>query len=447
MGSYAHYYWFATGQDCFKDTLSGNDACVEGNYEKRDVKADMGTQYFEAIYYGVQDGLQEMADSPESLIKEAALGAALGMGLTIGAPISGTVGMAGIIFSIQSFYQSYQELRDMEDNYARLREVARMVTISVVESIASGAIIKAGKTVKEAVAEVALLVKDTKVWQSACDWLKRNVTNIADVAGGAFKSTVNAILAKVRSSKDLVIYKYISQKADDIYAELKGILDADAINYVQRVFYNKNVNTHISDFRLLVDTAECIKTAREELGRNVEINEVQYILKSLLNKVSSVKIIKFLVGGRNSREYSIDCRTHLYEGKIGRKQKGVLGGHNLETFLKVFKDSGFDLNDCILNVEAHPSIKGIYEIEYRIPLKNGKGEIIPNQYKKIKQPKTVYDPAVFSDEQIYELGKEALDSGKIFGREIHGCAHNGLKFMGYFDGEKQEITSFFPVLV
>lgn len=45
---------------------------------------------------------------------------------------------------------------------------------------------------------------------------------------------------------------------------------------------------------------------------------------------------------------------------------------------------------------------GIYEVEYRLPALNNKGEIISGQYKNIPNPKTVFDPSKISNEDILE---------------------------------------------
>ena len=75
-----------------------------------------------------------------------------------------------------------------------------------------------------------------------------------------------------------------------------------------------------------------------------------------------------------------------------------------------------------------------------------KGQLIPNEYKNISRPKTVYDPNVFSTDEIYKLGIEAMQSGTVNGNIVEGFASNGLKFTGYIDSVTGEITNFFPTL-
>ena len=135
---------------------------------------------------------------------------------------------------------------------------------------------------------------------------------------------------------------------------------------------------------------------------------------------------------------------------MGKGSKGIIGGHNFNEFKKVLTNAGFNVDDCILNIKEHLGVKGIYELEYRIPAKQyggtGELEIIPNQYKNIKFPKTVYDPSIISETQMIKWGKEAMESGTITGRNIYGFSSNGIRFEGYIDEVTGEITNFYPVV-
>ncbi|GGA17763.1 hypothetical protein GCM10008018_72370 [Paenibacillus marchantiophytorum] len=91
---------------------------------------------------------------------------------------------------------------------------------------------------------------------------------------------------------------------------------------------------------------------------------------------------------------------------------------------------------------------------------NGEKGNFTGQWKEYENPKTIYDPKVFSDEQILKLGREAMEEGVGNNRIIPGGERspsdmvegyvniNGkkLKFMGFKDKITGEITNFFPVL-
>ena len=172
----------------------------------------------------------------------------------------------------------------------------------------------------------------------------------------------------------------------------------------------------------------------------------------LTHNTANIRKCKDSKGGSNLK-YRVGYDKHLIEVEdiVRKKNKGVVGGHNFDNFKKAFKDKGWDINECIVSINEHPSIDGIYEVEYRLPALNNKGEIISETYKNIPNPKTVYDPSKISNEDIIKWGKEAMEEGiennrVINGREIEGYAQNGLKFKGYINEETEEITNFFPTL-
>nr|WP_303755713.1 EndoU domain-containing protein [Priestia megaterium] len=139
---------------------------------------------------------------------------------------------------------------------------------------------------------------------------------------------------------------------------------------------------------------------------------------------------------------------HLIEVEdiVRKKNKGIVGGHNMENFENAFIENGWDLQSCIISKRQHSTIEGIYEIEYGLPALNREGNIIPGELKKVRTPKTVYDPKIISDEQILKWGEEAMKNGEIVGRKITGISKNGVKFEGYIDETTGKITNFFPTL-
>ncbi|HBM3605634.1 TPA: EndoU domain-containing protein [Listeria innocua] len=152
------------------------------------------------------------------------------------------------------------------------------------------------------------------------------------------------------------------------------------------------------------------------------------------------------VNRNNKFKFCENVRNHLKNVEKVNIKKGVIGGHNINEFNNALKKQGVDIEELILSKKPHPTIEGIYEIEYRIPKKNIAGNIAePISYKKIDTPKTVYDPSVFSETEIYNLGVEAMQSGKIIDKRVEGIASNGLKFIGYLDNTGK-VKNFFPIL-
>ncbi len=141
--------------------------------------------------------------------------------------------------------------------------------------------------------------------------------------------------------------------------------------------------------------------------------------------------------------------SHIIKGD-GVKKNGVSGAHNINHFYDTLKKTGVNIDDLIVGEPLkHPQLPGLYEINYRVPsMKYGpEGNLVPSgQFRNIKDPKTVYDPSIYSDEQIIQFGKkamqEAIDSNRIVGRQVVGYAPNGMRFTGFIDDGK--ITNFFP---
>ena len=103
-----------------------------------------------------------------------------------------------------------------------------------------------------------------------------------------------------------------------------------------------------------------------------------------------------------------------------------------------------DPDELIVSRTEHPTIQGIYNIYYRVPKQNGKGNFT-GEYKTFSQPKTVYDPAVLSPQQISNWAMEAFTGPgvTINRREIRGKASNGLMFVGYLNEDNPTILESF----
>ncbi|WP_259468737.1 pre-toxin TG domain-containing protein [Priestia megaterium] len=67
---------------------------------------------------------------------------------------------------------------------------------------------------------------------------------------------------------------------------------------------------------------------------------------------------------------------HLIEVEdiVRKKNKGIVGGHNMENFENAFIEIGWDLQSCIISKRQRSTIEGIYEIEYGLPALNREGE-------------------------------------------------------------------------
>jgi RHS repeat-associated protein len=113
-------------------------------------------------------------------------------------------------------------------------------------------------------------------------------------------------------------------------------------------------------------------------------------------------------------EFNPNLYNHLTIVEGLDQQKGVLGGHTRQAFYEYANNTRVipnGENQLVNNVRidreiSHPTIQGLSQINYSI-LKGRKLGGFENQYKSIKDPKTVWDSNVISDSYIIELGKQA----------------------------------------
>ncbi|EMX0193093.1 WXG100 family type VII secretion target [Bacillus cereus] len=271
---------------------------------------------------------------------------------------------------------------------------------------------------------------------------KRLGEGVTMVAGKAGKAAVDGI--KTASHK-------VTEGVNFVASTAKGF--ADKIGSL----WNKGTTTVKTTFLQGNEKIQhAVKTLLEYkwipgLGKGFAIAGVgkvsgggQYSLKEAYQYMES-KVVKGTVGANNFK-FGDNAKNHLKNVENISTKKGVSGGHNMDEFYNALKNQGVDVEDLIISKKSHSSIEGIYEIEYKIPRKDMAGNIAePVSYKNIKEPKTIYDPAMISDDKIYQWGKEAMQKGTINGRLVEGTASNGLKFRGYLN-DTGEITNFFPIL-
>lgn len=187
-----------------------------------------------------------------------------------------------------------------------------------------------------------------------------------------------------------------------------------------------------------------------KLLKGVELTEKEEkVLKEagLLDKVGKVENVG-KASVVNNFKFGDNAENHLKNVEKVNAKRGVSGGHNLDEFRRTLAPKGVNFEDLIITNKSHPTINGVYEIEYRLPRKDITGNIAkPITYKDIYTPKTVYDPKVVSDVQMFEWGKNAMQNGTIQadGRTVIGTSSNGLKFKGFLDSEGN-INNFYPTL-
>ncbi|WP_198344878.1 MafB family polymorphic toxin [Neisseria sp. KEM232] len=143
--------------------------------------------------------------------------------------------------------------------------------------------------------------------------------------------------------------------------------------------------------------------------------------------------------------FNPDLERHL-ANVDGVDRNGIKGGHNQDNFMKELErlaaldpHGKMTVEDLISRKELS-DIDGISHIYYRVPIYNHKKEVVG--YKDIKIPKTVYDPAKISDEQMVEMGKQAAlkkyEETMRMNKQEFSSEFNGIDFYGYMDYIKDD---------
>ena len=137
-------------------------------------------------------------------------------------------------------------------------------------------------------------------------------------------------------------------------------------------------------------------------GTGIGIRNVVSSKKSLVATVSDGNTessnSQTEVGEKNNFKISENARDHLKNVQKITTKRGVSGGHNRDELLKAFTDLGVNPNEIIISENPHPTIEGVYDVRYQLPKKDKTGNVAkPVTFKNDYEPKTVYDPTVWSD--------------------------------------------------
>jgi len=177
-------------------------------------------------------------------------------------------------------------------------------------------------------------------------------------------------------------------------------------------------------------------------GQWVRINNVRSVTGSEWNDYFRARY-----GSRNAEwvqrpPIGPNTANHLINVDGFSSRMGIKGAHNMHVFEVEAASRGI----LITNRTPHPTIPGITQIEYRIPVFDMAGNPILGQFKSATRVKTVFDPNVISNNQMYNWGVEAMRNGTAQPDGTFLGSARGLNFMGYKDPITGEIRNFFPIL-
>ncbi|WP_445374988.1 CdiA family toxin C-terminal domain-containing protein [Photorhabdus tasmaniensis] len=143
--------------------------------------------------------------------------------------------------------------------------------------------------------------------------------------------------------------------------------------------------------------------------------------------------------------FQINQPKHLATVDGFSQKSGISGAHNADAFNAAVKQ----YNVKIVS-ETPTGVKGITHIEYKIPAKHPQtGEITHFKGNGSKPfEKTIYDPKIFTDKKMLELGQQAATSGYkqaiARGQQAYDATTSGVTFRVYLDKKTGGISNFHP---
>src|SRR5476649_519038 len=96
--------------------------------------------------------------------------------------------------------------------------------------------------------------------------------------------------------------------------------------------------------------------------------------------------------------FNPNLKNHLATFDGMTQSKGISGTHNADVFNQAVSTNGVKIVG-----QTPGSVNGITEISYQIPAYDRAGNVVG--YKANVFTKTVYDPNVFSDQEMLDLGR------------------------------------------
>ncbi|MGW1371917.1 DUF637 domain-containing protein, partial [Providencia hangzhouensis] len=164
-----------------------------------------------------------------------------------------------------------------------------------------------------------------------------------------------------------------------------------------------------------------------------------------VTKVNNVFFPKRSIKTPEGISINIDLPMHLATMDKFTQRAGVSGAHNADAFYGAVREKGLQIIS-----ETATGVKGITQIEYKIPTKDAAGKLTGNYKGNGAEPfkKTVYDPKVYTDQKILDLGQQAAANGYkdaiVKGLQSYNAKAGGVTFRVYLDPKTKGVSNFHP---
>lgn len=230
-----------------------------------------------------------------------------------------------------------------------------------------------------------------------------------------------------------------SQQYADAYGQIVNLLNITSVD-AQNQQQVKDAMVNYAMQQLGVDKA----TAEQYVSTYDGMKIVAASLSPVLGKAVGDKLTG-MVNKANQYpsgiNFKINQPEHLAQLDGYSQKKGITGAHNADAFNKAVADNGVKV------ISQETGQNGITHVKYQIPAKDRAGNIVG--YKNDILEKTIYDPKIFTDEKILQLGQQAAANGYkdalASGSREYTATAGGVKLQIYVDQKTGTVTNFFPV--
>jgi filamentous hemagglutinin len=139
--------------------------------------------------------------------------------------------------------------------------------------------------------------------------------------------------------------------------------------------------------------------------------------------------------------FNPNIKSHLSNFDGLTQKSGVSDTHNLDAFNQAAATSGLRILS-----KTPTSVAGVSTVRYQIPAYDRAGNVVG--FKDKVFAKTVYDPKIFTDQKILDLGQQAAASGYkealSKGLSQYDSIAGNVTFRVYLDKATGTVTNFHP---
>ncbi|MGP2488254.1 hemagglutinin repeat-containing protein [Pantoea ananatis] len=231
-----------------------------------------------------------------------------------------------------------------------------------------------------------------------------------------------------------------SQQYADAYGQIVNLLNITSVD-AQNQQQVKDAMVNYAMVQLGVDKATAQNYVETYDGmKTVAASMTPVLGAAVVGKLSSLaeKVVVYPSG----INFKVDQPKHLATVDGFTQKNGISGGHNANAFY----DAAKEYNVKIVS-ETPTGVKGITEVKYLVPTKNRDGSLT-GDYKTTVETKTIYDPKIFTDQKILDLGQQAAAKGFNEAMSSKSGQANvtvdGISFRIYVDKKTGTVRNFHP---